>query len=154
MENASKALLIAGGVLIAILLIAMGMKIFNSTSDTTDNVETTMNATEVAMFNNKFMSYIGNKKTANEAKALINLVISNNSINTKKVSVRFINKKDTNYNVPTTDSVEKLSKIISNISEVSSNTFKISIGTYNEGMLSSGYDEKGYIKYILIEEAA
>ena len=35
MENATKALLIAAAVLIVILLIAFGMKIFNSTSDTT-----------------------------------------------------------------------------------------------------------------------
>ena len=34
MENASKALLIAAGVLIVILLIAFGMSIFNSTGDT------------------------------------------------------------------------------------------------------------------------
>lgn len=34
MENASKALLIAAAVLIVILLIAFGMKIFNSTGST------------------------------------------------------------------------------------------------------------------------
>ena len=34
MENASKALLIAAGVLIVILLIAFGMSIFKSTGDT------------------------------------------------------------------------------------------------------------------------
>ncbi len=34
MENASKALLIAAAVLIVILIIAFGMRIFNSTSDT------------------------------------------------------------------------------------------------------------------------
>ena len=34
MENASKALLIAAGVLIVILLIAFGMSVFNSTGDT------------------------------------------------------------------------------------------------------------------------
>lgn len=61
MENATKALIIAGSVLIAIALIGVGMKIFNSTSGTTDTVETTMIATEVAMFNNKFMPYIRNR---------------------------------------------------------------------------------------------
>ena len=40
MENASKALLIAAAVLIVILIIAFGMKIFNSTGDTSaDAVE-------------------------------------------------------------------------------------------------------------------
>lgn len=39
MENASKALLIAAAVLIVILLIAFGMKIFNSTEDTSGAAE-------------------------------------------------------------------------------------------------------------------
>jgi len=39
MENASKALLIAAGVLIVILLIAFGMSIFNSTGDTSGDAQ-------------------------------------------------------------------------------------------------------------------
>ena len=41
MENATKALLIAAAVLIVILLIAFGMKIFNSTSDVSGQAQTT-----------------------------------------------------------------------------------------------------------------
>ena len=70
MENASKALLIAGSILIVILLIAFGMRIFNSTSDTTDSVETTMKTTEISTFNSKFADYAGSKKTVAQAKAL------------------------------------------------------------------------------------
>ena len=44
MENASKALLIAAAVLIVILLIAFGMQIFNSASNTGDASEA---ATEI-----------------------------------------------------------------------------------------------------------
>lgn len=39
MENASKALLIAAGVLIVILLIAFGMSVFNSTGDTSADAQ-------------------------------------------------------------------------------------------------------------------
>ena len=39
MENATKALLIAAAVLIAILLIAFGMRIMNSTTETTGQAE-------------------------------------------------------------------------------------------------------------------
>ena len=39
MENASKALLIAAAILIAIILIAFAMKVFNSPKDVVDNVE-------------------------------------------------------------------------------------------------------------------
>lgn len=41
MENATKALLIAAAVLIVILLIAFGMKIFNSTSDVSGQATST-----------------------------------------------------------------------------------------------------------------
>ena len=41
MENVSKALLIAAGVLIVILLIAFGMSIFNSTGDTSADAKAT-----------------------------------------------------------------------------------------------------------------
>ena len=39
MENATKALLIAAAILIVILLIAFGMRIFNSTSDTSEQAQ-------------------------------------------------------------------------------------------------------------------
>ena len=41
MENASKALLIAAAVLIVILIIAFGMRIFNSTSDVSGQADST-----------------------------------------------------------------------------------------------------------------
>ena len=41
MENATKALLIAAAVLIVILLLAFGMKIFNSTSDVSGQATST-----------------------------------------------------------------------------------------------------------------
>lgn len=85
MENATKALLIAASVLIVILLIAFGMRIFNSTKDTTDSVQTTMNATEIATFNSKFTAYAGSGKSAAQVKALANVVIGNNATSTHKV---------------------------------------------------------------------
>lgn len=79
MENASKALLIAGSILIAILLIAVGMKVFNSTSGTTDSVETTMSAAELTMFNKKFLSYVGANKSKAQVVSLLNTIISHNA---------------------------------------------------------------------------
>lgn len=85
MENASKALLIAGSVLIVILLIAVGVRVFNSTQGTADNVETTMNATEIATFNSKFTQYAGSNKSATQVKALANVVIAHNATDSRKV---------------------------------------------------------------------
>lgn len=78
MENASKALLIAGAVLIVILLIAMGMKIFRSQDDMMDQVETNVQTTEMLTFNNKFYKYAGKQK-GTQVKALINDVIAHNA---------------------------------------------------------------------------
>lgn len=79
MENASKALLIAASILIVIILIAFGMKTINSTAGTQESLETTMDATAKASFNNKFTSYVGNNKSASQAKGLANVVVSNNA---------------------------------------------------------------------------
>ena len=55
MENASKALIIAGAILLSILLISLGIMIFNTAQDTTKN--SGMNQAQVASFNNKFTKY-------------------------------------------------------------------------------------------------
>ena len=44
MENASKALIIAGAILISILLISLGIIMFNSSKGTTDQAADTANA--------------------------------------------------------------------------------------------------------------
>lgn len=96
MENASKALVIAASVLIVILLIALGVRIFNSTSGTADSVDETMNATQIATFNNKFLAYVGQNKSVAQARALANLVIANNATSNKKVK---LNGKDTTTDI-------------------------------------------------------
>ena len=91
MENASKALLIAASVLIVILLIAFGMRIFNSTKGPGNQVQGTMETTEMTMFNNGFMSYVGKNKSKANAMSLMNKIIANNTStnNIHKVNVSF-----------------------------------------------------------------
>lgn len=94
MENASKALLIAGAVLIVILLIAVGMKIFNSSSSTADQVDTNMQTVEITTFNNKFLQYAG-KQSGTQVKALINVVIAHNATEeVRKVKINDKTKTD------------------------------------------------------------
>lgn len=87
MENASKALLIAGSVLIAVLLIAVGMRLFNSTTGTSDVATGHMESTGIATFNSKFTAYAGSNKSASQVKALANVVIANNANSQHKVSL-------------------------------------------------------------------
>ena len=60
MENASKALIIAGAILLAILLISLGIMIFNQAQDTVTN--SGMTEAELTSFNNKFVKYEGKQK--------------------------------------------------------------------------------------------
>ena len=55
------------------------MRIFNSTSGTTDIVESTMSAAEIAMFNNKFLQYEGKYRSVSEVKSLANLIMAHNA---------------------------------------------------------------------------
>ena len=87
MENASKALIIAGSVLVAILLIAMGVRVFTSTRGTTDAQEGAMKTTEVSVFNSKFTQYVGTNKSKAQVVALLNAAISNNATNDHKITV-------------------------------------------------------------------
>ena len=85
MENASKALIIAGAILLSILLISLGIMIFSQAQDTVNN--SGMSQAEIATFNNKFLKYEGTQK-GSVVKALVNEVIASNAdANLPKVKV-------------------------------------------------------------------
>ena len=75
MENASKALIIAGAILLAILLISLGIMIFTQAQDTVTN--SGMSEAEVQSFNSKFTKYEGKIK-GTMVKSLVQEVLSNN----------------------------------------------------------------------------
>lgn len=82
MENASKALLIAGAILIAILLIGIGMMVFGNISGVTSGATKKMDAMAIQIFNDPFSQYAGTNVTGSNVKALINMINANNKINT------------------------------------------------------------------------
>lgn len=87
MENASKALIIAGAILLAILLISLGIMVFTQAQDTVSN--SGMSQAEISAFNNKFLKYEGKQK-GSVVKSMINEVLSSNaddSNSTRKVKV-------------------------------------------------------------------
>ncbi len=76
MENASKALIIAGAILLAILLISLGIMIFNQAQDTVTN--SGMTEAELTAFNNKFLKYEGQQK-GTMVKSMMQDVMANNA---------------------------------------------------------------------------
>lgn len=76
MENASKALIIAGAILLAILIISLGILIFNQAQDTVGSVN--MDEQEIMAFNNKFTQYEGDSVRGSQVNALAQAVLANN----------------------------------------------------------------------------
>ncbi len=76
MENASKALIIAGAILLAILIISLGILIYNQASGVVNN--NAMSEVETQNFNQKFTQYEGNSVRGTTVRALYQAVLSNN----------------------------------------------------------------------------
>ena len=77
MENATKALLIAAAVLVAILIISLGIGIFNTSAEQAENADLT--EYQIQTFNDKFKRYEGDSKTGAEVNALLDTVFSHNN---------------------------------------------------------------------------
>ena len=106
MENASKALIIAGAILIAILLISVGIMVMNSINKPLDETASEADSQAVQMFNSKFTIYDGTKKTASEVNQLLLAIQASNGVDPKHIiyathrngngSNQFINTKPRN----------------------------------------------------------
>ena len=78
MENATKALMIAGAVLIAILIIGVGMLIYNSAQGSIEGATSKISQQQLELFNNEFVQYEG-KRSGSQVKAMMSSIINNNN---------------------------------------------------------------------------
>lgn len=89
MENASKALIIAGAILLAILIISLGIMIYNQASGVVNN--NSMSEVDISTFNQKFTQYEGDHVRGAQVNALLEQIRTNNVTysddNSRKVSV-------------------------------------------------------------------
>lgn len=90
MENASKALIMAGAILIAILLISMGVKIFQSTQGIQKPLDDTSKTMAISTFNSQFTNYIGNVNKV-QVKNLISKINASNATSDHKIKVFYKN---------------------------------------------------------------
>lgn len=77
MENASKALLIAGAILLAILIISLGLMAYQQAKNTVGS--SNLSKTEIESFNSQWENYLGTNKTASEVRSLYSAVIAHNA---------------------------------------------------------------------------
>ena len=61
MENASKALIIAAEVLIAVMIMSVGVYLFNRYAAFSEEEYKKIESTQIAQFNNQFLKYTGSK---------------------------------------------------------------------------------------------
>ncbi len=88
MENASKALIIAGAILISILLISVGILVMNSTGDVQQSMEDEMNSTAIQTFNSKFSGYIGTQ-SGTIVRSLCSIVTASNASSAYQVEIEY-----------------------------------------------------------------
>ena len=91
MENASKALIIAGAILLAILIITLGIMVYRQAAGVVDS--NAMDEVAVSSFNEKFTQYEGENIRGANVRALVNSIVQNNLSNSddtsKQVTLKF-----------------------------------------------------------------
>ena len=100
MENASKALVIAGAILLVIAIIAIAVGIVSKTRGTMNTAENQINSMAVQIHNKQFEKYKG-IITGEEVKECIATVLSNNSTTKNremlvKINLRYTKPGETN----------------------------------------------------------
>lgn len=87
MENASKALIIAGAILLSILIIGLGMAIYQQASGAIGNAK--MDTQKIQAYNSEFASYEGTK-SGTQVRALLDIIRSHNLANTDDPSLNVV----------------------------------------------------------------
>ena len=82
MENASKALIIAGAILLAILIIGLGIFIYRQAANTVS--DTGMDKLAIQQFNGQFENYIKDNVSGSTVRALKTIIDTNNSTDASK----------------------------------------------------------------------
>lgn len=148
MENASKALIIAGAILISILIISLGVLIFNKMGHSAKQAAN-KDEQEIANFNSKITPYVGDNISGSQVNALIQLVISidNSAISSgdlsKAVSITY---KSTN-NKTNTISVNASKQLKDSVGDA---TRKVNTGAGIYYKVKAAYGDNGLINSITV----
>ena len=112
MENASKALIIAGAILLAILIIGLGIFIYRQAANKVS--DTGMDQLAIQQFNGQFENYIKDNVSGATVKSLIQLVKTNNAVedSSKTITLNY----ETGLNESGINSVEKYDVSVKNAS--------------------------------------
>lgn len=116
MENASKALLMAAGILVGILILALMVTLFISSRDVTITYEAAKQTEEIEQFNVNFTKYLGQDLTIHQVVTIYNFAIENNvAVNGEEKTLENIKSDVDNY----TNAEESIQKYILTINSYS-----------------------------------
>ena len=146
MDNASKALIIAGAILIAVMLVSLGVMLYNTAAGVAEGTIGTVEALGVGGFNAQFNQYMGERQRASVAQGLIDKVITNNANGDTTISVQLLKGTSTNSKLAAskTSDTAKLTETRGLIT-TKDTVYKIEVGSY---------DTSGTINFIKISGVA
>lgn len=135
MENASKALIIAGAILLSILIIGLGMFIYNQAASAMNGAN--LDSQKVQAYNSEFEQYEG-FISGTKARALCDAVRAHNNANLSDETLQI--------SVDTGDASKKTAADKDKTSAASINQFKAKLKAGSMYNITFGYDiSTGYI---------
>lgn len=126
MENAAKALVIAGAILISIILISIGVMVVNSADSLVDEGTKQMDEQAVNAFNRKFSGYQGTRVRGSNVRTLVQTVNTSNAQNAQNQSEHMVTL--TGDDVQSTGSAE--APAYSSVNVASSKYYKVEVTDY------------------------
>jgi len=143
MENASKALIIAGAILLAIVLVSLGVLVINNARKDIDNQ--TIDQASIEAFNSKITVFCGNDKTGTEMNNLISAISSSNGSQLNKAEKHYISiKVDASVSASVTGDTDITGEAEATSYPIFDNTIKYK-ATYKTG-------KDGYVNYVGISK--
>ena len=140
MENASKALLIAGAILIVILLIGIGMLIYSKSTGVVDTATNAMSDHEIQAFNTQFTPYEG-IQTGSSIRNLVSVFISVFANKENGEYLMLTSKDGTTFTLHASNIDSTGTSTSSDVSDLTakidnSKKYKVTLG-YKDGLVAS-----------------
>ena len=125
MDNASKALIIAGAILIAVMLVSLGVMIYNTSAGVAEDTVNQLGQMGAQAFNARFETYFGTRDKQ-QASGLVRAVIANNG-----------NDDTPNVSINGSSDASTLADLDATIQSQGFTTkYTIKATSYNEGYIS------------------
>lgn len=142
MENASKALIIAGAILLSILLISLGIMVYNNAKGTISDAN--LDAETAQAFNTKITQYCGSGKSGTTMNSLMDAIAASNGAQKGKAAQHFISYNTTGCAGATKQGSVSISSTTTTIEYPSFDNSKTYTATYTT-------DQYGYINEVTIK---